>query len=610
MTTTHKHRISQMTCRYLLRLGLLCTTLFTITAAMAADWAVVNDMAYSHSKTNAVRLNDGRIMVQGELYDTNTGTWSQTSLALAAYLSTSTLLMDGRVLLAGHHDLFGFTLSHNAQIFDPATNTWSATTPSLYPHGGHVAVRLNDGRVLVAGSFDGGSAAEIFDPISATWTSAGNMNTAHNDGFIELLANGKVMVGGGGSAVTGPSVAGIEIYDPANNTWTSTTNPPGLWRYPSSTALTDGRILVVAGDQSFIYDSSNNSWIQAANLNVVHWGGFSLTRLADGQVLAAGGTDVSTYNGIAAEVYNSLTDTWTRISDMPENRGDHAAALLDTGHVLLAGGTHSQPTCCDLTSAVLYTPPGTPAPPVSLPPPPPPITKVFVSDLDGISDDRINYWVPRVTITISNSNNQVEGGSVVTGTWSSGFPDPMTCTTDSAGQCTISNVVLENVPGAAAVTFTVTDVARTGKVYDPSANSDPDGDSNGTSITINPPPPPLPPVSNATSVFVTDMDGTSTFTSNSRWQAAITLLLKDENGNPVNDASVLARWSGAKYGNGYCTSEVNGICTLVASNLSKSRRYVKLKVMTISHATLTYDATANSDPDGDSDGTTIRVNRP
>jgi hypothetical protein len=36
----------------------------------------------------------------------------------------------------------------------------------------------------------------------------------------------------------------------------------------------------------------------------------------------------------------------------------------------------------------------------------------------------------------------------------------------------------------ASVTYTVTNLSATGYTYDAAANSDPDGDSNGTSITI------------------------------------------------------------------------------------------------------------------------------
>ena len=41
--------------------------------------------------------------------------------------------------------------------------------------------------------------------------------------------------------------------------------------------------------------------------------------------------------------------------------------------------------------------------------------------------------------------------------------------------------------GTRFVTFTVTNVTLPGQTYDPSANQDPDGDSNGTSITVRRP---------------------------------------------------------------------------------------------------------------------------
>jgi hypothetical protein len=38
-----------------------------------------------------------------------------------------------------------------------------------------------------------------------------------------------------------------------------------------------------------------------------------------------------------------------------------------------------------------------------------------------------------------------------------------------------------------SVTFTVTNVTAGGATYVPSSNGDPDGDSNGTTITVNKP---------------------------------------------------------------------------------------------------------------------------
>jgi hypothetical protein len=53
------------------------------------------------------------------------------------------------------------------EIFNPATGLWTASGSLIVPRGGHAAVRLNDGRVLVAGgngSTGTASSAELFDP--------------------------------------------------------------------------------------------------------------------------------------------------------------------------------------------------------------------------------------------------------------------------------------------------------------------------------------------------------------------------------------------------------------------------------------------------------------
>ncbi|HEC19084.1 MAG TPA: hypothetical protein ENI97_07035 [Gammaproteobacteria bacterium] len=585
-----------------------------MTPVMAADWAAVFDMNYGRADTNAVRLNDGRILFGAELYDPASGQWSTTQGAISSYLGTATLLKDGRVLVAGHYDAFFSGALPYAQLFDPASNTWARTSNSIYGHGGHLAVRLEDGRVLVAGNRDGGTAAEIFDPVKQTWSKAGNMKTGHVDGFMVLLPNGRVMVGGGAaSPFFNNDVAGIEIFDPKRGKWKAQANPPGLWRYPAATRLQDGRILVISGNQSFLYNSDTKSWNNAAALSVTHWGGFSLTLLADGHVLAAGGTDLNNYVGNAAEVYNPLTDSWTRISDMPENREDHGAVLLDSGHVLLAGGSHSQPTCCALTSAILYTPPGTPAPPVSLPLPTAQVLSVHVSDLDSISEDRTTVWVPKVVISVNNQEDQAEAGAVVTGNWNIGIRTPVSCTTNSTGTCTISNTAQDLVAGAPAAVFTVTDVARTGKVYDAAANSDPDGDSDGTTISINPPALPLPPSTTGTTASISDLDGSSIATSTFYWQASVTAHVMDDNGNPVNDATVFGHWKGTSTLYGSCITDVSGACTIINSNISidfYSPKSVQYTVKSIIHPTLSYDASANSDPDGDSDGTTIGIVQP
>ena len=57
-----------------------------------------------------------------------------------------------------------------------------------------------------------------------------------------------------------------------------------------------------------------------------------------------------------------------------------------------------------------------------------------------------------------------------------------TCVTDSSGQCSVASPPAKK--RAAAITFTVTDVAHPNLNYDDTADHDPDGDSDGIVITV------------------------------------------------------------------------------------------------------------------------------
>src|SRR5262245_15214880 len=62
----------------------------------------------------------------------------------------------------------------------------------------HTATLLPNGKVLVAGGFDLGTRAELYDPATDTWTMTGSLRTARTMHTATLLPNGKVLVAGGG----------------------------------------------------------------------------------------------------------------------------------------------------------------------------------------------------------------------------------------------------------------------------------------------------------------------------------------------------------------------------------------------------------------------------
>ena len=73
-------------------------------------------------------------------------------------------------------------------------------------------------------------------------------------------------------------------------------------------------------------------------------------------------------------------------------------------------------------------------------------------------------------------------GAVITGTWSGGFSGSASCTTNAAGICSVTTATLNRQK--ASVTFAITSVNVSGLTYTAADNHDPDGDSNGSSITI------------------------------------------------------------------------------------------------------------------------------
>jgi hypothetical protein len=67
----------------------------------------------------------------------------------------------------------------------------------------------------------------------------------------------------------------------------------------------------------------------------------TLTRLADGRVLAAGGGNSSSSYLRSCELYDPTTGNWTPTGDLNIGRNSHTATLLPDGKVLVAGGSSS-----------------------------------------------------------------------------------------------------------------------------------------------------------------------------------------------------------------------------------------------------------------------------
>jgi hypothetical protein len=144
----------------------------------AAGSAKYNGKAFERTAPQtATLLRDGRVLLFEtgylETYDPSNGL-----LVPCGFLSppgdwfgpTSTLLADGRVLIAGGYlesDANGEVVDATAAIYGPATRI-DVIGPMHTPRGDHTATLLPDGSVLIAGGTSGGenalSSAELFVP--------------------------------------------------------------------------------------------------------------------------------------------------------------------------------------------------------------------------------------------------------------------------------------------------------------------------------------------------------------------------------------------------------------------------------------------------------------
>jgi hypothetical protein len=123
------------------------------------------------------------------------------------------------VLAAGGHDNRGGGVLSSAELYDPATNSWTATGSMTTARTGHTATLMTaNGRVLVTGGSDGTgpvSSAEIYDPATETWTAVNSMATVRSSHTAtQLLIPGttKVAVIGGSDGSAGQAAA--ELFQP------------------------------------------------------------------------------------------------------------------------------------------------------------------------------------------------------------------------------------------------------------------------------------------------------------------------------------------------------------------------------------------------------------
>jgi hypothetical protein len=308
----------------------------------------------------AVTLPSGKVLLASggtaELYDPATETFNSTGAPTVDrnFGASATLLRTGKVLFAGGGGFVGGLSS--AELYDPATGTFAPTGDMSTRRAGHTATLLTDGRVLVIGGSTNGfpeaatASAEIYDPATGSFTATGSTTVPRQEHTATLLSDGRVLIVAGYTGDFRVGQRSAEIYDPTTGTFTNAPTQLTTGRgHHTATTLPDGRVLIAGGftefpgpgvDSAEIYDPATGTFTPTGAMHDLR-GWHTAALLNDGTVLVAGGFTAFPFTGqtlASAEIYDPGTGTFTATAPMHAPRGRHAAAQLNNGDVLVAGG--------------------------------------------------------------------------------------------------------------------------------------------------------------------------------------------------------------------------------------------------------------------------------
>ena len=231
----------------------------------------------------------------------------------------------------------------------------------------------------------------------------------------------------------------------------------------------------------------------------------------------------------------------------------------------------------------------------SEPQPPPDIADVAVTGVSAPSSVTQGATV-NVAVTVRNIGTQDVGSFNVT-LRDNGTSIGVQPVSGLATGATTTLNFSWNTTGAATGTHTL---AASHDLSDGNATNN----TASTTSTVNAPA--------AAGIHIGDLDGLPS-NDGSTWSATVEITVHDANHASVNGATIVGAWSIAGLNANTCTSGDlggTGTCVVLFPGLKKKTASVTFTVTSVTLSGQTYQSGANHDPDGSSNGTSIKVNKP
>jgi len=161
--------------------------------------------------------------------------------------------------------------------------------------------------------------------------------------------------------------------------------------------------------------------------------------------------------------------------------GSEAASSGTAGNEPAGADAAPAPTANTVTG---ITGASAPPPPTATPKPTPtPLPRSsHVGDLDGSAEGQgAKKTKLLVKIVVHDAAHRPVAGATISGEWTGGASGPASCVTASDGSCVVASKPLNS---GVRAKFSISGIMADGLPYNSAINHDLDGDSNGTSITV------------------------------------------------------------------------------------------------------------------------------
>lgn len=234
--------------------------------------ATLNDKVYVVGGFNRPSLSnilDFAISRDVEIYDPAADAWSVTTPLPEGRHHAGIAVLDGFLYVIGGFAKSGFSVWHPVNTvyqFNPATQTWRECAPMPTSRGA-LGVTVYQDRLYAIGGYDGEQntgATEIYNPETDTWISAAPLSAPRDHLAVVAAGSGIYAIGGRSNLKYKQNTSVVEVYDPIADQWQYQANLP-VARSGIAAGVIDGHIYVLGGESGEGTFDTNEKYIPEEN---------------------------------------------------------------------------------------------------------------------------------------------------------------------------------------------------------------------------------------------------------------------------------------------------------------------------------------------------------